>query len=184
MTSDKEEYRKRERERIEANDPAALSFAGSECYQEGDYDKALKYLTKAAELGDAEAHYKLGWMYMEGEGVEKDEEKEVYHWEKASISGHPYARHMLGLHEGANKNFERAVKHLIIAANLGCEYSMKRLLPMYKDGYISKEEYGSTLRTHQAAIAIDATKSIHTERKLYQSLENEDYRALLMSSQR
>jgi len=49
------------------------------------------------------------------------------------------------------------VKHWIIAANLGCEYSMKQLLRMYKDGYIKKEDYRSTLRTHQAAI--DATKS-------------------------
>ena len=64
--SDKEEYAKREMERIEANDPAALRYRGSKCYQEGDYDKALKYWTKAAELGDIEAHYRLGYMYGEG----------------------------------------------------------------------------------------------------------------------
>ncbi len=154
---DDEEYEKRKKERIEANDPAALSFVGSKCYAAGDYDKALKYLTKAAELGDADAHYRLACMYMEGEGVEKDEKKGAYHGEKAAIGGHHVARGCLACVELENGNIERGVKHFVIAANLGCGKSMKTLLNVYKEGCITKEEYGATLRTHQAAI--DATKS-------------------------
>ena len=52
---------------------------------------------------------------------------------------------------------ERAVKHFIIAANLGCGKSMKSLLEAYKDGHITKEKYRATLRAHQAAVG--ATKS-------------------------
>ena len=160
--SDKEEYEKREMERIEANDPAVLSIKGNECYNEGNYDEALKYLIKAAELGDAEAQFRLGVVYYEGDVVEKDQEKGGYHWEKAAIGGHPYARFNLGYDEAKNGNTERAVKHFIIAANLGHEASMKALLMFYKDGdNITKEEYGATLRTHQAAI--DATKSSQRE---------------------
>ena len=133
------------------------ALLGSESYRAGDYDEALKYLTKAAELGGAEAHCRLGYMYMGGEGVEKDMEKAVYHWEKAAIGGHPYARHNLAFVEAKNGNVEKAVKHWIIAANLGYDRSMKELLPSYKNGYITKEQYGATLRTHQAAI--NATKS-------------------------
>ena len=158
--SDDEEHSKRKRERIEANDPAALSFAGRESYKARDYDKAVEYWTKAAELGDVEAHYFLG-LYMDGEGVEKDEKKGVYHWEKASIGGHPEARDFLAFDEAKNGNVERAVKHWIIAANLGCDKSMKALLPSYKKGCITKEQYGATLRTNQAAI--DATKSSERE---------------------
>lgn len=158
LTSDKDELRKRKKERIEANDPPSLCFVGIECYEEeGGYDKALEYLTKAAELGDIEAHYQLGRMYMEGGGVKKDSEKAVYHLEKAAISGHPNARSRLGCIEGENGNMEKVVKHLVIAANLGHEGSMKALLTFYKEGYITKEDYGATLRTHQDAI--DATKS-------------------------
>ncbi len=160
LTSDKDELRKRKKERIEANDPPSLCFMGHECYEEGDYDKALEYFTKAAELGDAAAQYYLGRMYMEGKGVEKDNEKAVYHLEKAAIGGHPYARHNLAFIEtedDKDENTERAVKHLIIAANLGHECTMKQLLTLYKEGVVTKEEYGATLRTHQAAI--DATKS-------------------------
>jgi tetratricopeptide (TPR) repeat protein len=160
-TSDKEEYRKRKKERIEANDPAALRFTGADCYIKGNYDKARKYWETAAELGNAEAHCDLGCMYMEGIGVEKDENKAVYHWEKAAIGGHPQARHNLAYIEGGNGNLERAKKHLVIAAKLGHDKSMKWLLPMYQDGFITKEEYGATLRTHQAAV--DATKSSQRE---------------------
>lgn len=127
------------------------------CYQEGKCDTAFEYYSKAAELGDADAHYFLGRMYWQEDGVEKDEEKAVYHLEKAAISGHPTARSALAFIEGKNGNRERSVKHMIIAANLGHEASMKGLLQMYKKGYITKEKYGTTLRTHQAAI--DATKS-------------------------
>ena len=154
---DKEESKKRQMKRIEANDPAALCFRGKMCKQEGDCDTAFEYYSKAAELGDADAQYFLGRMYWQGESVEKDEEKAVYHLEKAAISGHPQARQNLAAVEAENGNMGRAVKHMIIAAKLGFDYSMKQLLSMYKDGYITKDEYGATLRTHQAAI--DATKS-------------------------
>jgi TPR repeat protein len=148
--------------RIKANDPDALSQAGGTCYKEGDYDDAFEYLTKAAELGDSNAHYHLGLMYWKGEGVENDKEKEVYHWEKAAIGGHPFARHNLAWYEEVNGNMKRAVKHLIIAAKLGEEGSMKALWSHYSLGNITKEDLETTLRTHKAAV--DATKSPQREK--------------------
>jgi TPR repeat protein len=101
-------------------------------------------------------------MYWHGEGrCEEDDGKAVYHFEQAAIGGDPQARHDLGCHEELNGRSDRAVKHFIIAANLGYEASMKALLEAYKDGRITKDEYGSTLRTHQAAI--EATKSSQRE---------------------
>jgi hypothetical protein len=52
---DDEEYDKRMKKRIKANDPAALREMGTSCHNEGDYDAAFEYCTKAAELGDADA---------------------------------------------------------------------------------------------------------------------------------
>ncbi len=151
-TVNNEEHRKRMMKRMKANDPAALCQMGTARYKEGDYDIAAKYWTKAAELGNVEAHYQLSTAYAAGKGVEKDEEKEVYHLEKAAIGGHPEARHNIGCVEEENGNTERAVKHFIIAANLGYEKSMKGLLECYKDGDITKEDLEATLRAHQAAI--------------------------------
>jgi hypothetical protein len=76
---------------------------------------------------------------------------------KAAIGGHPSARHNLACNEERNGNTERAMKHLTIAANLGCEDSMKVLWKHYSIGNITKEELESTLRSHKAAI--DAMKS-------------------------
>ena len=152
-----EQNYKRVMERVKANDPNALTRMGVIRCKEGDYETAAEYFKEAAELGDASAHCRLGLMYYTGEGVEKDEENAIYHLEKASICGNPDARHGLALIEGRNGNTERAVKHLIIAANLGHEKSMKALWKIYSAGNITKEELDVTLRGHHAAI--DATKS-------------------------
>jgi tetratricopeptide (TPR) repeat protein len=148
----KGEARKRLMKRVKANDPVALSQMGA-CYNmEGDYNAAFKCLIKGAELGNVDAHHNLGVMYERGQGVEKDEEKAVYYYEKAAIGGHTFARYNLACIEEQNGNIERSVKHLIIDAKLGDEESMKILWKHYSAGNITKEDLDATLRTHQAAI--------------------------------
>eukprot|EP00984_Skeletonema_dohrnii_P018506 scaffold8668_cov89-Skeletonema_dohrnii-CCMP3373.AAC.2 len=153
----KEENNKKKMRRVAANDPVALSELGRKRYEERDYERAFEYLTKAAELGDAPAHHCLSIMYRRGLGVEKDEKKEVYNLEEAAIAGHPDARQNLGCYEWDNERYDRAVKHWIIAANLGHDTSIRKLKGCYKLGKVSKEDFAAALRAHQAAV--DATKS-------------------------
>ena len=143
--------------RVEKNDPVAMRQMGGMRYCEGDYSSAFEYWTKAAELGDAMAHHHLAGVYYEGESVEKDERKALYHWEESAIGGHPGARFMVAAFEMENGRPKRAVKHYIIAAILGCELSMKALWECFSMGHVSKDDLTVTLRTHQAAV--DATKS-------------------------
>eukprot|EP00577_Skeletonema_sp_RCC1716_P021112 CAMPEP_0113433202 /NCGR_PEP_ID=MMETSP0013_2-20120614/34736_1 /TAXON_ID=2843 ORGANISM="Skeletonema costatum, Strain 1716" /NCGR_SAMPLE_ID=MMETSP0013_2 /ASSEMBLY_ACC=CAM_ASM_000158 /LENGTH=290 /DNA_ID=CAMNT_0000322733 /DNA_START=56 /DNA_END=927 /DNA_ORIENTATION=- /assembly_acc=CAM_ASM_000158 len=145
--------------RVEANDPVAIYEMGVFRYEEGDYEGAFEYLTKGAELGDAGAA--LSW-----HGVEEDENKRVHHLEEAAIGGHPDARHNLSSFELRNGRMDRAVKHAIIAANLGHDISLGFLKSAYKvgglvGGLISKDDFAATLRAHQAAV--DATKSAQRE---------------------
>ena len=56
---------------------------------------------------------------------------------------------------------ERAVKHFIIAANMGYDESMKALWKYHAKGFVKKEQLTVTLRAHQAAV--DATKSEQRE---------------------
>jgi tetratricopeptide (TPR) repeat protein len=144
------------------NDPAAMCRMGTKHYSKGDYGKALQYYAKAAELGDVRARSCLGGLYYSGEGVEKDEEKAVYHWEQAAIDGHPGARVYLAAHEMENGRLERAAKHWIIAANLGCDTSLKAIKVLFVKGVVSKEEYAGALRGQQAFV--DATKSAEREK--------------------
>ena len=152
-----EERDQRLMKRIEANDPVAMRFVGGEQYYKGDYQSAINYYTKAADLGDAEAHYNLALIYLQGKGVEKDEEKEILHLEEAAIGGHPMARYSIGSYEYRHDNVERAVKHWIIAATQGEEKSMKLLMKSFKEGHLEKEVLAAALRAHKAAV--DATKS-------------------------
>jgi hypothetical protein len=157
-----EEYNKRVMNRIKKNDPAAMTQTGKKRYLGGDCEEALEYFMKAAELGDAAAHACLGNFYFEGNGVEKDMKKAVYHWEQAAIGGHPFSRYNLADHELRNGRLGRAVKHLIINANLGHDKSLQWIKDLFVEGIASKEEYASALRGYQAAV--DATKSAEREK--------------------
>ncbi len=156
-----EEADKQEMERVKKKCPHAMSNIGRKCLNRGDYETSFEYLTKAAGLGVAEAHYELSIMYRKGQGVEKDIKKQVYHSEEAAIVGHHMARHNLGCIEAANGRFDRARKHFIIAANLGLHESLQALRQLYADGHASKEEYAAALRTYQSAV--EATKSAERE---------------------
>ena len=158
-------------ERVAANDPKALNEHGLDLYEKGDYDEAFQYYKRAAELGDAEAHFNLAALYSNGEGVEKDEEKERHHLEKAAILGQPEARFNLACCEESNGKIERAVKHWIIAAKLGLDDSIQELKRCYKEGAVSKEDFAAALRTHHAAKV--ATKS--PEREAAEKAESYDW---------
>ena len=156
--------------RVKKNCPAAMCQMGEECHREGDCDSAIQYWTKAAELGNAEAHHALSVMYGRGKGVEKDMKKAIYHSEEAAIAGHPRTRYNLGCIEADNGRFDRAVKHFIIAANLGCSDSLKFVKDLYADGHARKEYYATALRAYQAAV--DATKSAERdEAEAYHKLQ-------------
>jgi len=71
------------------------------------------------------------------------------------------ARFNLACNEGRNNRTDRAVKHLIIAANLGCDHSITNMKEGYKGGLVSKEDFTAALRAHQSAV--DATKSPQRE---------------------
>ena len=147
--------------RVEANDPVAVRQMGKQRYDERDYKAAFKYWSKAAELGDVLSHFNLSNLYSNGEGVEKDEKKDVYHLEQAVIGGQVDARHDLGCVEWNNGRHERALRHWIIAANLGHDNSLEAIKRGHRDGLVSKDDFASTLRAHKAAV--DAMKSPQRE---------------------
>ena len=147
--------------RIEVNDPVAMRLMGFERLEKEDYDVAFEYYTKAAGLGDVNAHFNLSLMYRRGECVEKDEKKMWHHLEEAAIAGHTFARHNLGFLENRDGRMDRAVKHWIIAAKLGFDASLETLKDAFGKGYVSKEDFATALRAHQAAV--DATKSPQRE---------------------
>ena len=158
--------------RIEANDPVAICHVGTMRYHEGDFKTAYEYWTKAADLGDVEAHYQLSTSYRDGKGVEKDEKRALHHAEQAAIGGSPHARHHLGWIDEQLGKMARATKHYIISAKLGFDESLKCIRGIYECGfYVSKEDFAAALRGHQAAIVAakspqrDAAYEFYAERE-------------------
>jgi len=161
IPTQKSDVNKNTMKRVEANDPMALCFMSHLSYEEGNYADSFKYSTMAAEMGDADSHYRLSILYWRGRGVEKDEKKEMHHLEKAAIGGHPAARYNLGVHDLNKGRLDRAVKHYIIAANLGHDASIQEVKDLYAKRFVCKEDFAAALRAHHAAV--DAMKSPQRE---------------------
>lgn len=146
--------------RAEVNDPIAFQQLGTCCFYAGDFRGALENWKKGAAMGDVGSHFELSCLYRDGQGVEKNRKKQIFHLEEAAIGGDPVARHNLGcVYSRDFFTWGTAVKHLKIAANLGYDGSLRSLREMYTKKVVSKEEYAAALRGHQAAV--NATKSPH-----------------------
>ena len=71
------EHDKRTDDRAAMNDPIALCQVGMRSVRDGEYTGAIKYLSKAAELGDSAAHNELAIIYDNGRGVERNKIKSI-----------------------------------------------------------------------------------------------------------
>ena len=142
--------------RVDSNDPVAMGYLANQ-YCSGGYGleknvpRAFEMWTKAAELGSIGAHYNLGVLYDDGEGVVQDKTKALRYWEKAAMQGYAEARHNLGAVEGRKGNDERAVRHYLISARMGDERSLNTIKRMFMVGHATKQHYAQALQGYQAA---------------------------------
>jgi len=165
--SSDEEQIERTKKRVEANDTRAMLRLGS-YHRLGirglrqDNAKALELYHKSAKLGNKFAHFNLGACYHNGDIVEKDRRKVIYHGQLAAMAGHLKARYNLGCNEENAGNMDRAYKHWMISANAGYDLSMKEVQEGYKSGFVSKDDYAKTIRAH--GNSIDEMKSDDRDR--------------------
>ena len=72
-----------------------LLKTASDAYKEQDYEKAMEWFRRAAEQGNAAAHYNLACCYYNGQGVQKDHGKAVEWLQKAARQGDKDAQEAL-----------------------------------------------------------------------------------------
>jgi len=148
------EINRRTKKRMEANDPIAI-FNHANNYHNGkngfpqDFTKALELWHQACELGFAEAYCGIGYAYETGRGVEVDIEKAKHYYELASMMGNETARHNLGAKEADAGNWDRALKHWMIAAGSGFNPSLKYIQDFYSNGQATKDDYTKALQAYQ-----------------------------------
>ena len=141
-----------------------------------DAAKAHELYLKAAELGCATSYHRLAHIYEVGGGcVEVDKKKAKRYWELAAIKGNVFARHNLGALEVEAGNVHRAMKHFIIAASAGEVESLNGVKQGFLNGYVTKDEYASTLRAYQKST--DEMKSEpRDEAERFRKLASEEIR--------
>ena len=150
-----QENAKRLKHRMKVDDAEAIFHIA--CYYFGgrfgfpqDIEKSIKLWHQAAELGSAGAFFSIGNAYLHGSGVERDEEMAKHYWGLAAMGGDVSARQNLGVHEYNAGNMDRALKHYMIAAGMGCTGSLENIKRMFMNGEASKDDYSKALRVYQA----------------------------------
>ena len=117
-----------------------------------DVMRAVDLYERAAKLGLKEAHLRLGYMYDEGEDIEKDTAKAILHWEAAAVKGDAHARCSLGILEANAGYYDLAMQHYMIAAKMGYQYSLDSVKLLFMKGLATKADYAEALRGHQGAV--------------------------------
>ena len=143
--------------RVAAGDPMAMRHLGDKYVLghnglEKDVTVAIELYERAARLGSKEAHFKLGYLYNEGDDVEKDPVKAIRHCEAAAVKGDVTARHNIGVFEYNAGNYDLALQHWMIAAKMGDQDALDSIKELFVDGHAAKADYAEALRGHQSAV--------------------------------
>lgn len=120
--------------------PAAeeLFNMGVEAYQNKNYDEAKKYWLMAAEQGDIEAQNNLGFMFYNGNGVQKDYTEAARYWRLSAEQGNAEAQYNLASSyengEGVPTDFAEALKWYKKSAEQGYASAQYALGCIYSNG--------------------------------------------------
>ena len=139
------------KKRMEVDDAYAFLMMGCHYYV-GEYGlpqdsaKALELYHRAGKFG----YSNIGFAYANGDGVKRDEKMAKHYYELAAMEGCVVARGNLGIGEYYAGNYDRALKHYMIAVRGGDTDSVKKIQQLYMDGHITKDQYANALRSHQA----------------------------------
>lgn len=109
---------------------------GLKGYNTQDYDTALKYLTPAANKGHAEAQEVLGFMYINGLGVEKNNRLAFEWMKKSAENGNALAQWKVATMfldgQGVERNEAEVLKWATMATEQNVDEA-KRLLKYYEE---------------------------------------------------
>jgi TPR repeat protein len=116
---------------VEAQFFLGASFAGGMEGFPKDYEQAIKWYRKSAELGYAKAQVALGLCYKEGQGVLGDY-KEAVKWfmksaEQGDAEGQCFLGYSYAIGEGVPQDIDEAVKWWTKAAKQGQKDAIKEL---------------------------------------------------------
>jgi localization factor PodJL len=121
--------------------------------------EAIKYLTEAAEKGQAVAQYRLGTLYDRGLGVAVDPAKAAHWYELSANQGNRKAMHNLAVIYADRKDMANAARWFAKAASLGLSDSQFNLAILYEHGDGVPQSLVEAFKWYSIAAATGDTES-------------------------
>ncbi len=151
-----------------AGNPIALTIIGLRAL-DGTNGSAVnlpdgvKFLTQAAEKGQAVAQYRLGTLYERGQGIPADAAKAAHWYEMAANQGNRKAMHNLAVSYAGGatgkKNMAEAARWFAKAAALGLSDSQFNLAVLYERGDGVPQSLLDAFKWYSIAAAAGDTES-------------------------
>ena len=120
---------------------------------------AVKYLTPAAQKGQAVAQYRLGTLYEHGQGVAADPVKAAHWYGLSADLGNRKAMHNLAVILAARKDMADAVRWFARAAGLGLPDSQFNLAILYERGDGVPQSFADAFKWYAIAAAAGDAES-------------------------
>ena len=128
---------------------------GYECFNHGEYEKAIELLTLGAKENDQNAQYMLGCLYADGLNVTQDLTKAAKFFEAAAIQGDSDAQCHLGklyYHgEGVEQNLPRAIALYTNSAEQNNPRGQLCLAMIYEQGKGVKKDISRAIELYTAS---------------------------------
>lgn len=135
-----------------------------------NYQQAIKYFQKAAELGNANSYHNLGVSYEKGEGVKQNFFEAFKHYQKACDLNFFPACNNVGVFyqkgQGARQNFVNAKKYYEKACNANLALACNNLGILYGKGQGVKQNFSVAKKIFGKACDLGEQKGCDNYRKL------------------
>jgi tetratricopeptide (TPR) repeat protein len=128
----------------------AMAKKGKEAYDAENYEVAMRWFKKSADLGNADGMMGISWIYGNGRGVPRDD-AEAMRWRKMSAEhGNTAAMWLIGAEYEDGKvvpqDYAEAMRWYKKAADLGDAEAMERIGTLYGYGRGVPQDYAEAMR--------------------------------------
>lgn len=136
---------------------------GEELLAKGEYLDALKAYGRSAKNGNSEAQYRIGMIFLEGEGLNANPQDAAYWFRKAAQNGHAPSQFAIGEcfmnGTGVQQDTRMAAEWFWRAAEQGHPEAALYVARMYRDGVGMKQDTARARKYFKKAVAAGVTEA-------------------------
>jgi TPR repeat protein len=149
-----------------------MTKKGKEAYDAENYDVAMRWFQKAADLGNADAMMGVSWIYGNGRGIPRDDARAL-HWRKMSAEhGNTDAMWLVGTDYEDGKvvpqDYAEAMRWFKKSADLGNAEGMSRIGYLYANGHGVPQDYAEAMRWYKKSADLGNTLAMFVIGVFYQ----------------